>query len=315
MNLFESMKLGLETCPDIDEADRKMNDMYPDPQQWADAFTQYQQQPQLYPNIGTLICSPYPEDNWGNVSGIMASFEEELRFPQKDDKIDPNRIYTSDIAALRSLAADQIRVKKLFEKRLTESLKDKDKYGLNENDIMAMQALTAANNAVTAINKEQIQIKKNIADIRLKQQQQRNAVGNGGNASTGGDTGSGYTNSSMIGRQMMDSIFESVGTTVSSGPVNIEYDNARSMDIDQAASILDNLIPANPSSTAYENLNPTTYVVVDQTGSPLGYETYDDRVNIIEDYDNPTTSIKEVDPTSMTAVDDCERQYPVKYKG
>ena len=94
MNLFESMKLGLETCPDIDEADRKMNDMYPDPQQWADAFTQYQQQPQLYPNIGTLICSPYPEDNWGNVSGIMAWYNDPTRsiHPTIDT---PHRVYQS----------------------------------------------------------------------------------------------------------------------------------------------------------------------------------------------------------------------------
>ena len=312
MNLFEALQKSVEMCPDTNDSEQKLNDMYPDPQHWADAFANYQTQPQLYPNIGTLICSPYPEDNWGNVTGILSTFDEEVRFPQRDDKIDPNRIFTNDIAALRSLAADQIRVKKLFEKRLTESLKDKDKFGLNENDIMAMQALTAANNAVTSINKEQIQIKKNIADIRLKQQQQRAQQTNAGATNAGGGN-EGYTNSSMIGRQIMDDIFSTVGTTVSTtSPV--EYSDAQQMDINQAASILDNLIPSNPTSTAYETLNPTTYAIIDQSGNPIGYETYDSNGNVIMDYDNPTTPIKEVDPTSMTAIDDCERQYPVKYK-
>ena len=43
-----------------------------------------------------------------------------------------------------------------------EGLTDRGKFGLNEADIMAMQALTSARSAITAINKEQIAIKKNI---------------------------------------------------------------------------------------------------------------------------------------------------------
>jgi hypothetical protein len=268
MNLFDSLNNACELTKDIttEREEQQIQQMYPDPTQWSEAYQAFKTAPSLFPNMATLICSPYPEDNWGDINGIVSTFDEECRLPRQDDHIDPNKIYTSDIASLRSLAADQIRITKLFEKKLTESLKEKDKFGLNEADIMAMQALTAARSAVTAINKEQIQIKKNIADIRLKQQQNKYSGGSG-NGGNGMDTSTpGYTTSAQIGRQIMDDIFNMPGNVVET---NIPYDSQPTNDIDMAAHVLDDIVNVG-NSIVHETMNPTTYAVMDQYGNHVG---------------------------------------------
>ena len=307
MNLFEGLQSVSDIADRLEEkqAASQMDTMYPDLSTLQEEYNNFQTQPMLYPNMATITCSPYVEDNWGNAAGILSTFNEEITFPQRDDKIDPNKIYTSDIAALRSLAADHIRLKKIFEKRLSESLRDKDKFGLNENDILGMQALNQATSTITAINKEQIQIKKNIADIRLKQQQNRAQANNNGQ-STNGENGQ-YVNSSMIGRQIMDDIFN-----MPTSPVDMPEYNAPQMDIDQAASILDSVVPVS-ENVQYETMHPTTYAVIDELGNPVGFETYDDTGNLIPSYPNPTSNIIDIDRDSMVAEDDLKRKFPVKY--
>ena len=82
-------------------------------------------------------------------------------------------------------------MKKIFEKRLQESLTEKRKVGLTEEDVLAMQALTAANNAIVSSINQQVNIKKTIADLRIKQQQQQNTVATAqANGATGGKYGS-----------------------------------------------------------------------------------------------------------------------------
>ena len=107
--------------------------------------------PVLYNMDGWI--SPYASDNWGATSIILKSMEDISRLPPLSDKVDPNKIFTSDISALRTQAADQMKVTKMFEKKLMESLTERGKMGLNENDIMAMQALTSARSSVTNSNR------------------------------------------------------------------------------------------------------------------------------------------------------------------
>jgi hypothetical protein len=309
MNLFDGMMEASKMSEGYEATRQETQDnlMYPDPNQWVDAYNNFKMEPVLFPNVANVTVSPYPEDNWGDVSSIMMSMGvENLQFPQRDNKIDPNKIFTSDIAALRSLAADQMRVTKLFEKRLTESLRDKDKFGLNEADILAMQALTAARSAVTAINKEQIQIKKNIADIRLKQQQNRGMTDGGSPTTNNGE--SAYTNTNMIGRQIMDSLFDAVGTTVNTSTYSVEQSS-----LEQADAIIDQLVQT-PTSTAFETLNPTTYAIVDESGNAYGYETYADNGQLIPEYDNPHAGIVSTDIVAGVAIDDVGRRYPIKMK-
>ena len=311
MNLFDGLNAACELTKDItaEREDQKLQQLYPDPQQWVESYQSFKSSPTLFPNMATLICSPYPEDKWGDVTGIVSTFDEECRLPRQDDRIDPNKIYTSDIASLRSLAADQIRITKLFEKKLTESLKEKDKFGLNEADIMAMQALTAARSAVTAINKEQIQIKKNIADIRLKQQQNKyNGNSNSGYGSDGSLAG--YVTSEQIGRQIMDDIFSMPGTDVS--VENIPYEQQPG-DLDRAAQLIDETVTIG-SEVSYETRNPKTYAVMDQYGNHIGFETHDSEGNLIENYPNPTTRISEFDRDAMQAIDEFKKPYDVIVK-
>lgn len=308
MNLFDGMMEASRMTEgyEVSRQEAMTEQLYPDPNQWVDAYNNFKMEPVLFPNVANVSASPFPEDNWGDMSSIMMSMGvENLQFPQRENKLDPNKIFTSDIAALRSLAADQMRVTKLFEKRLTESLRDKDKFGLNEADILAMQALTAARSAVTAINKEQIQIKKNIADIRLKQQQTRGVTDGGGVAPTGDIN---YTNSNMIGKQIMDNLFEVAGKPVDSSNYTVEQTS-----LERAGAILDE-ITNEPLSTAFETMNPKTYAIVDSSGNAYGYETYADNGQLIPNYDNPTAKIVSVDIVAGVAIDDLDRPYAIKIK-
>ena len=310
MNLLEGLSKASEMCPDIDESKyaNGFQQSYPDPQQFADDFANYRSEPTLYPNLATLISSPYVEDHWGCTGALIETFSEDIRYPMRDTRVDPNKIFTQDIAALRTLAADQIRVKKLFEKRLTESLKDKDKYGLTELDILAMQALTAANNAVTSINEKQINIKKSIADLRIKQSQQQGRADSNGNISNDGSN-----TSAGLGRGFLDNIFKLTGDTPVRPVEEIPFDKAVEQgNLDRAADVLDSILPGEPTSTKYEDRKPVTYVVTDESGKVHGYETYDSEGNLIEDYDNPTAEISTVDISANIAVDEFSREWKLK---
>lgn len=312
MSLFDSLREAEQIAPNTDATNQAT--LY-DPAAIASEFSSYKSEPTLYPNA-TQYISPYAYDNWGGVTGILAAFDESARSPVTiiENKIDPNKIYTSELAALRSSAADQIRITKLFEKKLMEGLKDKDKFGLNENDIMAMQSLTAARSAVTAINKEMITIKKNISELRLKQEQARQAQQRTSEA-TGGVVPSTAGQTDDIGRSVLDKIFQLPGVEVDYN--NAVYDQSQIMqDVDKAASIIDGMTEAGmiDSRTRYEHLNPTTYVQIGQSDDDVEFVTYSESGDIIEDYPNPITNIIEIDRENGRAKDNLHQEYPIRSK-
>ena len=230
--------------------------------------------------------SPYISENWSGASPLLSNIVDDgCRLPAfGDNKVDPNRIFNSDVASLKALAADQQRITKLFEKKLIEGLSEKGKVGLTEVDIEALQALTSARSAITSINKEQVTIKKNIADIRIKQAQNQ-AKHDMSNQSS--DNNSKPTSSADVGRMILDSIFD---TAV---PVNDQIQvDPNVYDIqtpDSIGTVIDDIV-SNTSGvsvyTKYETMNPTTYVVMSRTGSDSEYEfeTYSDDGEIIVDY-------------------------------
>jgi hypothetical protein len=287
-----------------------------DPQTFANEFNAYKSEPTLYPNA-TQYISPYTYDNWGGVTGIIASFDESSRAPGTiiDNKIDPNKIYTAELAALRSSAADQIRITKLFEKKLMEGLKDKDKFGLNENDILAMQALTSARTAVTGINKEMIGIKKNISELRLKQQQQQMARG-GANTSDGGAVLP-TTSGSDLGHSVLDDIFDKLpgGTPIAYG--NNTYDPTTvQADVDRATGILDTMVNIGKLDkyTMYESENPNTVVLVGDSDEDTEFATYSESGELLEDYPNPVSDIVEINREGGYAKDSLNRTYELRKK-
>ena len=256
---------------------------YQDPSKMTEYYSMYKLQQPSYAIEGYI--SPYPSNNWDTSSGVLAYVEDNSRLPALDQKMDPNRIFSSDIAALRALAADQNKMLKMFDKRLAESLADKGKFGLTEDDVNAMQASTSARAAIANIVKEQVNIRKNIADIRLKQQQQSGVAGPG--SVTSMNSASGID----MGRSFMDRIFE---MPAREGVSDSNY-SAPTMTLDQAAQMIDNLIPTVNDAVTYEAATPTTYVVVGESDDDVEFATYDSTGQLISDYPNPTSHIETID--------------------
>jgi len=280
---------------------------------WAEAFNGFKTRPMLY-NIEGYI-SPYSSNNWGGTSNILQYIDDESRLPAFEQKLDPNRIFTAELNALRTQAADQQRVVKLFEKKFFESLNEKGKVGLTEEDIEAMTALTSARAGITAINKEQINIRKNIADIKIKLQQNKAAsVGSAPTATGGSMKGMGAME---IGRSILDSVFDAPG--ISYPNANPQYQQQvastyQATDVNRAAAVLDSLVPGVNNTVAFESAEPTTYVVVGDTDDDIEFVTYGSDGNIISDYPVPDTRIESIDRDAKVAKDQYLVEYPVRFK-
>ena len=275
---------------------------------WEDAFSNFKTHPVLY-NMDGFI-SPYSSNNWGGNSKILQYIDDQSRLPALENKIDPNKIFTAEINGLRALEADQQKVLKLFEKKFYESLSEKGKIGLTEEDIEAMAAITSGRTAIANINKERVNIKKNIADIRIKQNQQNNNGAPVGSTATGG----GYGGNVMdIGRSMLDQIFDTPSMTPNMPSTNIDYTPLNSSD---AGRVLDNLVPNVNSNLQYESREPKTYVVVGDTDQDISFETYDSEGNLMPDYPAPNVDVSSItiDRDANKAVDGYLVEYPLKEK-
>ena len=276
-----------------------------DPNVWLDRYATFVERPRFNPNFDGYI-SPYASDHWGASSDIMQSLATGFELGPMQDKVDPNKIFTSDIAALKTLAADQMKIIKVFERRLLESLNDKGKFGLNEDDIEALQALTSARSAVTQINKEQIAVKKNIAELKIKQQQ--NA---GGGPQAAAQSGGPGTSAFDVGRSMLDQIFDIPNTDVV--PVTANFPT---MDVDQAATVLNEIVSVDnvPAETVLESEKPITKVLVGRDDSDAEYVTYNGENEIMSDYPKPTGRIVTVDRDNKKAIDEFMVEYDLEFK-
>ena len=274
--------------------------------EWLDHYMAMATRPRFNPNYDGYI-SPFANMHWGASSDVMQTLAAGANLGPIQEKLDPNRIFTSDIAAFKTLAADQLKVVRIFERRLVESLTEKGKVGLNEDDIEAMQALTSARSAIASINKEQVAIKKNIAELKIKQQQ---AGTTPGAPVTGGRS----MNAFDIGHGMIDNIFKSAIGTTSPPVVDTNYPSADSA---QAAAVLDSIVGGDQvaSTTQFESENPTTYVVLAPGDSieNARFATYNSSGDVLVDYPNPTAKIVSIDTEGKTANDELMVQYPIKY--
>lgn len=277
---------------------------------WEKGFDKYRHtQTYLNSNTGGFI-SPF-ESNWNTPATYMGNIEEIAQF-QPVQKVDPNKIFTSDIAALRTLQNDQLKITRLFEAKLKESLTDKGKFGLDESDIEAMQALTAARSAIANMSKEQVNIKKNITDIRIKQRQLDDAAIK---ATTGGSSDGPQKSGSVydVGRSILDNIFD---TSLPTATTPVAGNFGESVDINTASSMLDNLTSSETMSdyVQFESLQPTTYAVVGASDDEVEFETYDKNGNLLPNYPNPTSKITKVDRQSGNATDEFLVSYPLKVR-
>lgn len=303
LNMYNMMN-DAHMGPDDHSSDAfSLNEPQPIPN-WDESYDATRSMPRYY-HVDEYL-SPYPCGHWESGSPILNHLDDMSRLPALNDKVDPNKIFNSDITALRTLAADQARVLKVFEKRFLESMNDKNKYGLTEEDIMALQALTAARNAITAIDKEQVNIRKNIADLKIKQQTAgTRAVSSAG---TGGESiDKNSMSSTDVGRSILDSIFETHGTVINTSAPT-EY---TSTSVDNAAALLDDIV-SGPVSSEYESMGAKTYVVVGDNSNDASFATFDSNGSEIKDYPNVNAKITRVDLEAGIAEDEYLRTYPIK---
>ena len=104
----------------------------PRPLNWEEAFNGFKTHPVLYNMDGWI--SPYSSQNWGGTSNILQYIDDQQRIPNAENKIDPNRIFSAEVNGLRALSADQAKILKMFERKFAESLTEKGKVGLTEED-------------------------------------------------------------------------------------------------------------------------------------------------------------------------------------
>lgn len=276
-----------------------------------DRYAQFVSRPLYNPNIDALGGLSAHSPHWGSYAEFMQSLSASgIEMGPLQEKLDANRIFTADVAAYKTLASDQSKRIKAFERKFMEKITAKGQYGLDESDIEAFQALTAACNTLSQIQDKQVTVKKHIADIKLKQQQIQSGGSGNGNSQNGapGRPTSAYD----IGRSMLDQIFDVPGVgNPQQNVVNVEYPAA---DLNQASDILDNIVGSDivPVSTAYETAEPTTYVVVGDSDSDTEFVTISSSGEILKNYPNPETNITSIDRESGTAIDDLLVSYPIK---
>lgn len=236
----------------------------PAPMSWEEAFSGFKSRPVLYNMDGWI--SPFASSNWGGTSNILAYIDEQYRLPGNENKLDPNRIFTAEVNGLRALSADQAKILKLFERKLMESLTEKGKIGLTEEDIEAMSTITAARSALTNIEKEKVAIKKNIADIKIKQSAQGTSANNGG-ANANQQSGRQPTTTD-IGMNILDNIFAASGMSASMNPIPSTPVEYSTNGVEAGVAVIDGLFGSTPNSTiAAERAGLHPVAIVGDTGT------------------------------------------------
>lgn len=275
---------------------------------WGNTFSNFKSTPVLY-NLDGFI-SPYSSQNWGGTSNILKFVERDERLGNNIDKIDPNKIFSSEMNGLRALASDQQKIIKMVEKKLIESLADQRKTGLTESDIDALSALSTARSTIATITKEQSNIKKNITDIKLKQYQiSDNKRNEQLSMNTGGNQQRTMSPRGASPTQLLDDLFKSTASANTGNVVGVDY-NTPSIN---PTELIDSIVSSTSDHLRYESEEPTTYVVVDNdNGGRTSYATYTKDGRLLEDYPNPDEPIKEIDYDAGVAINTLDMRYPIK---
>lgn len=268
---------------------------------WEGMYNTLKMEPTYYRVNSYML--PYTSSHWESGSPMLRTMNDETFIPPFSEKIDPNKIFNSDINALRALAADQAKILKVFEKKALESLTDKNKFGVTEEDVESMQAITAARNAIVAINEKQINVKKHIAELKIKQQATVGIGGSGASQANSGPT--------QYGTEVLDSIFAANAQPMATMPP-AEYTPTS---VEQASDLLDSLVNVNPNIINEKN-NINTVVVVGDTTNDVTFEQYDALGNKVENpVELPNVKIDTLDIQAKQAVDELGRPYTVVKRG
>lgn len=273
------------------------------------SFNTFATTPVLYNMDGYI--SPYQSSNFYSTSDILKNMDDGFRLPPAmDNRIDPNKIFNAEIAALNVVASDQTKTNKLFEKRLNELLSDKGFNGLSEEIITAMQALTAGRTAVANINKEKTNIKKAIADIRIKQNQQqtRSTMASSTENNTAAEVSS--LSNFDVGLSMLDKIASIPKTDVQ--VVNYQETSVKDAD-DIINEIFDNKnIDFETVELEKMNAQPVVVVGANEPDSAARYEMMDANGNILSGYSVPSADIVTIDRNAENAINSRDEEFKLK---
>lgn len=311
MNFAEMFTMLEEQCPSDPNFNNDFSTYQPKvmdyqslpPGAIAESYQGYAAPRQQLYNLEGYI-SPYSYDNWGASTKYLSNLSDDtIQPPGMENKLDPNKIFNSDIAALRTSAADQLKITRAFERKLLSSLGNKESQELSENDIAAMQAITASRNTMIAASNGQVAIKKNIADIKIKQQQNRNTPG-----VPGAGPSAGVFDAFGAGKGVLDDL---INVDMRSFISNGDDQGFEAMSAEEAGQLIGSVSSISNDDIMYENEGAKTFVVPAPDGGYM-YETYDNNGNILPEFKNPTTEIDKVDRESGYAQDSQLNQYPLK---
>lgn len=255
----------------------------------------------------TGYLSPYDGTGWGGSPAIFNNLErlfEEAVSP----KLEPSKLFTSETAQLRAIAADQAKIVRLFEAKLKEGLTEKGKFGLTEMDIEGLQALTAARGAIVANAKEQVAVKAKIAELKIKQQQAAAQSAAKAATATGGvDSSSPYG----FGRSFMDNIFDT--PIPENNPTTVPATVGNEITPDEASGLIDSLVSCSPN-VQYEVNKVKLCVTVGENDDTPEYVAYDSNGQVVPDYPIPSAKITNIDRESNTATDELMQSYDLKIR-
>lgn len=275
---------------------------------WEEAWKGFKSRPILYNIEGYM--SPYTSDNWTKTNVMLAGMDDRTRIPIVEERIDPNRIFNAELNSLNVLAADQAKTLKMFERRFQESITEKGKFGLTEEDIEAMAAITSARSAITSITKERSAIKKSIAELKIKQAANSGAVA-ASNAPQAGKPG----DNTDFGLLMLDNIFKTPDAPVPGNIPTTSVGYTQTTGIG-AADIIDAVVPEVAEGVRNEANGITIYAVADNnTSDDFVFEAYDKNGVYVPDVSiAPDLKVVQVNRESDEVIDNRNQIVPIKYR-
>lgn len=264
MSFVDSLGMFNSTIPSQEESYQALIQAQPQPTPVDPGSYQWEWQRQ-YDALRTSAnqalggyVTPYEGTGWGGNPLVMNNLEK-MFMAAAESKLDPSRLFTSETTQLRTIGADQLKILRLFEAKLRESLTEKGKYGLNEMDIEGIQALTAGKGVLISAVKEQVAIKAKKAELMIKQQAAAQTSALGGTGGGRGNDGLNPSSPYSSGRAFMDDIF---GMTIPDpATTSIPATIGTEMSVDSAADLISGIAVTN--EIANEAVGHRLAVIID----------------------------------------------------
>lgn len=255
-----------------------------------------------------MLADTYVLSNWSPSADAIRDVLDEMNEIRHPEKVDANSLFRQESAAFKSLATEQKKVVDVFKKRLLENLLDKNKTMLTEDDVIAMQAYITACNSLAGLTKEQVGIKKNIAELKIKQYM--NGI-KASSSTNGSSTSAGSLSTNDIGLNILNNIMNMPSTSTSIDYNDDSYTTSKTPDEMIAEAVDEGEIS---DYILNEQAGITTYVVTTKTGSNPYYAYFDKNGNELPNRPNIASQIEKIDLGTNDAENSIGEHYQIKIK-